>query len=173
MRPESKNTLLSDMDFAIVQLLRHDGRMSNRDLANKLGVSEVTVRKRLKKLRENSVLSIVAVVEPQQLGYNLDVIISIRVDVKYLEDVAEKLTRFPEVRYVAMTSGAYDILCAVLFKDTDDLLNFLLKKLSAFKGIVSTDTTFSLRVLKRTHDWFSVADEGVKRPPEQSDLSLP
>lgn len=161
---------LSEIDVAIIQLLRQDGRMSNRELAKGLGVSEVTVRKRLKKLLDSSLLSIVAMVEPQQLGYNFDVVVSIRVDINHVEEVALQLAQLPEVRYVALTSGAYDILCAVLLKDKDDLVDFLLRKLTSFEGIISTETTFSLKVLKRTFDWFSVADDGAEPPKNHTIL---
>jgi Lrp/AsnC family transcriptional regulator for asnA, asnC and gidA len=156
------DTPLSEIDIAIIQLLRQDGRMSNRDLAKNVGVSEVTVRKRLRQLKERSLLNVVALVEPQKLGYRHDAFINIRVDPKHLEQVAEALVRFSEVRFVAITSGAYDILCAVLAKDTDDLLNFFVNKLSKLDGIVSTETTFSLKVLKRSYDWQSVIDEQLR-----------
>jgi Lrp/AsnC family transcriptional regulator, regulator for asnA, asnC and gidA len=144
---------LSELDIGIIKFLRQDGRMSNRDLARALGASEVTIRKRLKSMRDRKILTVMALVEPHQLGYQHDVIISLRVDAKHLECVAEGLAKLPEVRFVAITSGAHDILFAALFKDTEDLLQFMLTKLASFEGIVSTDTTFSLRVLKRTFDW--------------------
>ena len=78
-RKRSSN--LTQLDIGIIDLLRKDGRITTRNLASHLGVSEVTIRKRLKRLRENAILNITAVVEPRQLGYNHDVVLNLRVNV--------------------------------------------------------------------------------------------
>ncbi len=144
---------MNEIDVGIIELLRRDGRMSNRDIARSLETSEVTVRKRLRNLLENGTLRVTADLDAQEVGYTHDVIVTLKVDPAHVEEVAAGLAKIPEVRYVAITSGAYDILFAVLAKDTKDVLSFLITKLSTFDGILSTNTTFTLEVVKETFDW--------------------
>jgi Lrp/AsnC family transcriptional regulator for asnA, asnC and gidA len=66
------------------------------------------------------------------------------------------LTSFPEVRFVAITSGAYDIVCTVVLPGTADLLRFTADKVSQIEGIASINTAVSLKTLKRASEWMPV-----------------
>lgn len=133
--------------------------MTTRELAKNLDISEVTVRKYLKRLQEDKVLTIKAVVEPGKLGYAQEVVLHLRVNAQQLEVAAEFLVGLPEVRFLAITSGAYDIICTVMLRDATDLLRFLVDRVSGIDGLTSINTTFSLKTLKRSVEWFPFHDE--------------
>lgn len=67
--------------------------------------------------------------------------------------LAQKLADLDEVRYVALSTGAYDLILACLFRSDEELLDFLTIKLAAIHGIKKVATSHVLRVFKRTYDW--------------------
>ncbi|MBI3968173.1 MAG: Lrp/AsnC family transcriptional regulator [Chloroflexi bacterium] len=145
--------MMDALDDRIVALLRANGRRSNRDIGRELGVAEGTVRKRIRRLIESGVMQIAAVANPYRIGYSKDVLIAIHADLHRLSDVAARLAELPEVRYVMVTTGAYDLIAAALFRSDDELFEFLVRKLAAIDGIRKAETAHSLEVVKRRYDW--------------------
>lgn len=156
VKTHSRQGKLDRLDLGIIGLLQKDGRITTRQLASSLGTTEVTVRKRLKRLLGNYILTVKAVVEPAQLGYAHEAVLNLRVNVGYIETAAATLTSFPEVHFVAITDGAYDIICTVVLPETADLLRFTADKVSRIEGIASINTAMSLKVLKRVSDWMPI-----------------
>lgn len=156
VRINSLQSKLDRLDLGIVGLLQKDGRTTTKQLASSLNTTEVTVRKRLKRLLESNVLTVKAVVEPAQLGYAQEAVLNLRVNVGYIETVATTLTSFSEVRFVAITGGAYDIVCTVVLPETADLLRFTTDKVSRIEGIASINTALSLKIFKRASEWMPV-----------------
>lgn len=150
---------LDEIELKIINYLRKDGRMTHRELARRIDVSETTIRNRLRSLQERGVFRIVAMIEPQKVGFNLDVFLHMKVEVQRLESIARHLASLNSVRFVAITGGAYDILCAALLADYEDYLRFLTSEISPIEGIRSIETAFSLKVLKRTYDWHEMKIE--------------
>ncbi len=139
-------------------LLRTNGRRKNSDLARQLGVSEGAIRKKLKKLSRAGVLRIVAVADPQKLGYVIDVFAGLQVDPGQTPEVAERLSTLDVVRYVAVATGSYNILFEAMFQEHNQLLEFLTKTLPGIPGIVRSETWHLLKVVKRNYDWLNVED---------------
>jgi len=144
---------LDELDRQLIKLLTANGRTSNRELARVTKVSQVTVANRVRRLINESIIRIVAVPDPERLGYPIEVLVGIQVEVKRIREVATSLCRLPEVRYVSITSGAYDLLIAALVRSNSELLSFLADKLAAIRGIRKLETAHALQVLKRNPDW--------------------
>jgi Lrp/AsnC family transcriptional regulator for asnA, asnC and gidA len=149
------------LDIGIIRILQHDGRTTTRQLAASLNTTEMTVRKRLKRLLESKAIDVRAFIEPSRLGYAHEAILSLQVRIGQVETTAATLADFPEVRYVAITSGAYDIVCTVIFFEIESLLRFTTDKLSKIEGIVSSHTAFSLKVVKRASEWLPALEEAA------------
>ncbi len=149
---------LDELDRQLIRLLTANGRISNRELARETKVSQVTVANRVRRLISDGLIRIVAVPDPEKLGYPIEVLISVHVEVKRMHEVAKALCRLPEVRYVSITSGAYDLLIAALFRSNAELLYFLAKKVSAIRGVQKLETAHALQVLKRNPDWSPFQD---------------
>ncbi|MBI4240962.1 MAG: Lrp/AsnC ligand binding domain-containing protein, partial [Candidatus Rokubacteria bacterium] len=64
--------------------------------------------------------------------------------------VAQRLAAAPEVYFVGITTGGYDVLAAAVFRSNDELLDFITRRLSGIPGIVRTSTSSVLHVVKRT-----------------------
>ena len=105
----SRNNKLDKLDCRMIRLLQIDGRMSNIAIAQKLGISEYTVRNRLKRLLGNKTIKIVAVANPIDLGFEIAGNLKIKIDLKKADQVLENLKKIDELIWVALTTGGTDI----------------------------------------------------------------
>lgn len=152
------------LDRQLIHGLQANGRMSNRELARLTGVSEVTVAARIRRLVRDEIIRVQAVPDPTRLGYPVEAIIGIDVDVKRVREIASALAGLPEVRYVSITSGAYDIVIAAIVRSNAELLTFLSDRVAQIPGIHKLVTAHALHVLKRNPDWTPFADTSMPRP---------
>jgi Lrp/AsnC family transcriptional regulator for asnA, asnC and gidA len=157
---------LDETDRGIIAQLQYDGRMSFTNIAAELGISEGTVRRRVKNLTESGMLQVVAVVEPQFLGWNAAGMIAITVQAGQIEAVAHQLAQFPEVSYLFMASGEFDLFVEVFCKDREHFVSFLNEKLHQVPGVQRTQTFMILKMYKLSYRW------GEAEPP-RAGHSLP
>ena len=104
------NVQLDKLDFAILSFLQQDGRMSFTVMAKKLKVSIGTIRTRFNKLIDEKTVSIIGRVSPEKVGFCSYAHIAVYIRPATLkEKVAQKIVKLPEVSFLAMTSGDYDL----------------------------------------------------------------
>ena len=139
-----------DLDRSIIEELQVDGRVSHAKIARNLGVSEGTVRRRLANLLANRVIRVVAIAEPEQLGYHTSAFIGLQVDPARVEFVASALAALSETEHVSITSGAYDIFLCVNLASSEALASFLHTKVGTIEGVRQTETFVSLETRKRS-----------------------
>jgi len=139
------------IDQEIILQLQQNGRMPFTDIARLLGVSEGTIRNRVARLLEEKVIQVVAMVDPAQVGFDAPAMIGVSVEPAQLESVAETIAAFPEVSYLIMVSGEFDLFVEVLCRDRDHLANFLNQKLRRIPGIVGTKTFMTLKTYKMSY----------------------
>ncbi len=145
---EKNMSSLDELDFAILSCLQQDGRMSFTVMAKKLKVSVGTIRTRMNKLIEEGTIHIIGRVNPDKVGFLAYAQIAVFVRPATLkEKIAQKISKMPEVSFLAMTSGDYDLEVDVMCKDNDDLVIFV-NKISRIKGVNQTKTTLYLKVYK-------------------------
>jgi Lrp/AsnC family transcriptional regulator for asnA, asnC and gidA len=142
---------MDQIDLDIISYLQSDGRIPFTDIAKSLDISEGTVRNRVARLMQEHVLQIVGMVDPYRLGYDAPAVISISVQPPLLNQIAKTISLFPEVSYLIMVSGDYDLLVEVLCKDRDHLANFLHEKLLKVPGIINTQTSMVLHTYKMAY----------------------
>jgi len=143
---------LSPLDKRIIEHLQADGRRPFTQIANELGVSEAAVRARTNRLIERGILQVVGVADPGKLGFQ-QALIGIRCQPGRLVAVAEALALLPEVDYVVVTTGRFDILIEMVAEDSDGLLRFLTDRLQAIEGVRDTETFTYLRLVKQTYQF--------------------
>ncbi len=144
---------VSALDKRIIEHLQTDGRRPFTQIAADLGVSEAAVRARTNRLIERGILQIVGVTDPLKLGFQQMAMIGIRCERDRLVPVAEQVAEMPEVDYVVITAGAYDLLIETVCEDNEALLRFLTEKLRAIDGVRETETFVYLRMVKQTYQW--------------------
>jgi Lrp/AsnC family transcriptional regulator for asnA, asnC and gidA len=144
--------VIDDVDKAIIEQLQQDGRLPYTKLAAAVGLSEAAVRQRVQRLVESGVVQIVAVTDPLTLGFRREAMIGLKVEGD-LRGVADTIATIPEVSYVVVVSGSFDLLVEVVCEDDDHLLALLNDKVRAIPGVRSTETFTYLRLYKQTYAW--------------------
>jgi Lrp/AsnC family transcriptional regulator, regulator for asnA, asnC and gidA len=144
---------VSALDKRIIEHLQADGRRPFTQIAADLGVSEAAVRARTNRLIERGILQVVGVTDPLKLGFHQMAMIGIRCESAKLIEVAERLAEMPEVDYVVITAGAYDLLIETVCEDNEALLVFLADRLRAIDGVRDTETFVYLRLVKQTYQY--------------------
>ncbi|CAG7611592.1 Regulatory protein AsnC [Leucobacter soli] len=137
---------------AIIEQLQLDGRRSYAEIGKAVGLSEAAVRQRVQKLTDAGVLQIVAVTDPMRLGFSRQAMLGIRVsgDTRV---VADKLVEIPEVDYVVLSAGSFDILAEIVCEDDDALIELLNQTIREIDGVLSTETFLYLQLKKQKYDW--------------------
>jgi Lrp/AsnC family transcriptional regulator for asnA, asnC and gidA len=136
------------LDLMIIRELQNDPQQPQADIAKKLGASTTTVRRRLKRLLDERIIRIVAIADPRALGYNVRAMIGIKSRPGMLDAVAEKLASYANVHYELLTTGPYDLISWVVFRDTDELSDFIRKELGDIDGIAGYESMLTLKVVK-------------------------
>ena len=140
--------ILDKLDFEILSFLQEDGRMSFTVIADKLKVSIGTVRTRFNKLIEDGTVNIIGRVDPDKVGFRCYAHIAVFVRPATLkEKVALKISKLPEVSFLAMTSGDYDLEVDVMCRDNNHLVDFV-NDISKIEGVHQTKTTIYFKVYK-------------------------
>lgn len=145
--------VLDEFDREIIRLLQKDGRMPFLTIANQLGLAEGTVRRRVAKLLDEGLMRVVGMANPFKVGLNIVAIVGLKVDRGKIENIAQKLSALTEVRYVALSTGNYDLVIEVVVASNDELLTFLVDTLSRIAGINNTGTSIVLKVAKEDFAW--------------------
>ncbi len=146
------STLLDDVNKRIIEQLQRDGRMSYAALAKAVGLSEAAVRQRVQRMLDNDVMQIVAVTDPLTLGFARQVMIGMKVTGD-MRPVADRLAKIPEVDYVVICAGAYDLLAELVCTDDAHLLALLNDQIRAIPGVTATETFVYLKLTKQTYAW--------------------
>lgn len=148
----SKVSSLDDVSKSIIEQLQEDGRRPYAWIGKAVGLSEAAVRQRVSKLLETGVMQIVAVTDPMQVGFNREAMIGVEVDGD-IEAVADVIVKMPEVSYLVITAGTYDMLLEVVCEDDEALLEVINRKIRALPGVRRTETFMYLKLRKQIYTW--------------------
>ncbi len=136
---------LDDVDRDILRELELDGRISNKDLADIVGIAPSTCHARVRALRESGVIrGFSADVDPRALGRGLQAIIAVRLQAQArarLGTFARDLAGRPEVRDVYLLGGSEDVIAHVQVADSDALRQFVIDHLSTRQEVAHTQTS--------------------------------
>ena len=143
---------LDKSDLAIVERLSQDARVSNREIAEELGVSEGTVRARVKRMEEEKLIRITAVTNIDRFKDAALAYIWIEVERSgQTKVVAEKLADIPELGFVGVMLGRADILVITMVRNAEHLARFVHKRISVIEGVRGTQSTLGVNFIK--HDY--------------------
>ncbi|SVD72636.1 uncharacterized protein METZ01_LOCUS425490, partial [marine metagenome] len=112
---------MDELDRNMIQILQNNGRASNARIARDVGVSEGTVRRRLKTLMQNGSIKIIALPDPEVLGFDTEALVGIQVDPDKIDEVAILLVELKESSWVSVTTGSFDIFCWVTLPSSEEL----------------------------------------------------
>jgi len=132
-------------DISIVQILENNGRIPNNEIAARLGISEGTVRNRIKKLTENNFLKIRGQVNPDADRTKQFIFILVKLAItKRWKEIAEQVSKLPNVKSVSMITGRFDLIVEV-YIEHQNLIDFLTHDLADVGDILSTESLVTIR----------------------------
>jgi len=139
---------MDELDYLILRELQKDGSMSLTVIAKKLKVSIGTIRNRMARLTADKTVQIIGRIDPDKVGFHAYARIFIAVKpAKNIQVAALKLAAFPEVSFLAMISGKYDLELNVQCRDNNHLVQ-LMEKIHTVDSVYETDTNMYLKVFK-------------------------
>jgi Lrp/AsnC family transcriptional regulator for asnA, asnC and gidA len=143
---------LDDVSKRIIEQLQEDGRRPYAAIGKAVGLSEAAVRQRVQRLLDAGVMQIVAVTDPLQVGFSRQAMIGIRAEGD-LTAVADQLADMPEVDYVVVTAGSFDLLAEAVCENDDALLELISTRIRTIPGVRTTETFVYLKLRKQLYNW--------------------
>jgi len=136
------------IDQKIILQLQKSGRQNYVKLARELGVSERTVRNRVKELLDDGIMSITAVPNLDMLGYTFMSIVALQIRLADLRSVTSQLIQHKNVCYLANVTGRYDLIAIIVTKSSREFADFMENVVSEIPSIIRTETFVSLNIYK-------------------------
>jgi Lrp/AsnC family transcriptional regulator for asnA, asnC and gidA len=151
---------LDELDAQIIMLLQENGRQSNAEIARRLGAAEATVRKRIHRLLRNDIIHIEAWADPLKVGYQSYIMLQLRIAASALEKASARLAALPEVIWLAVCTGTCDVFAVALLRSSAHMYEFLTKSLASIPGVMGTETSTFVRIVKREFRYDVLAGRG-------------
>lgn len=143
---------LSDLDRRILDQLSDDARISNREIARSLGVTEGAIRARLKRLMDENAIRVVAVTNYDCMSDPLIAYLWIELDTAYpVEPVIEALVAEPQITYVASLLGRADLMAITWVAEATQLVDYLHERIDNIPGIARIHYELTHKLMK--HDF--------------------
>jgi len=139
---------LDEIDLKILRVLLEDARLSSRQIADRVGVSVGTVLSRIKRMEKEKIIEgYSAVINHENLGYQLTVVTEITVSKGKLLDIEREVAKLPNVCCVYDITGLTDAIVVAKFKNRKDLSDFT-KWLLSLPYVERTNTHLVLTTVK-------------------------
>lgn len=142
---------LDQVDRAIIEVLQRDGRVPYTKVGALVGLSEAAARQRVQRLIDSGAMQVVAVTNPLANGKRRMAMIGIRTQGP-TADLSHALQTMPDIDYLVVTAGSFDLMAEVVVNDDGHLLD-LTNRIRAVPGVVSTETFIYLDLVKQTFTW--------------------
>jgi DNA-binding Lrp family transcriptional regulator len=138
----------------VLKLIQRQGRITQTEMAQLLGLSESEVAQRISGWEaDGTIMGYQAIIDPEKDGMN-DVTALIEVRITPVrgggfDHLAERISKFDQVRDCWLMSGGYDLAVLVVGSTLQDVARFVSERLSTLDGVLSTATRFRLKVYKQ------------------------
>jgi Lrp/AsnC family transcriptional regulator for asnA, asnC and gidA len=143
---------LDDLDRSIIELLKQNGRITYKDVSDRVNIPEATARYRVQRLLNSDLLQLEMRVDPKRMGPPQAAIMNLIVDSRRVNAVAEELAQFEEVQFLSIVAGLHNIVVNVSFNTQEELRRFF-EKLGTIRGILQYDTQLVTRLVKAHYDY--------------------
>lgn len=140
-------------DEAIIALLREDGRMNIRTLAEKVGLNEATVRTRIRRLESSGMMRVVARIDQGAAGFPLTCLAGLRIKGRSIHQVTDDLGTIKEIISIVSVIGRNDIEVNIIARNNDELHDILTRRIPAIEGIISVESAMVIKLHKYVQTW--------------------
>ncbi|GGE59215.1 transcriptional regulator [Streptosporangium jomthongense] len=149
-----KHVELDKLDQRILAILQQDGRISNQQLAEQVGLSPAACWRRVRALEESGVIiGYSARLAPERVGQGLCVLVNLslqRHTIDSTADIEQQVSSYPEVLQCFAVTGNSDFVLRVIVPDMESYDRFLNEKIFTLQGIAQVNSNFVLREIKNT-----------------------
>lgn len=144
---------LDETDRALIAELQRDARQSNQAIATALGVSEGTIRARIKRLEDDGVVRITTIRNIEAFREHAAANLWITCDRTRLRELGQRLAAQPFVGFVASTLGRADLLAIVFHESMGELVRFVDEGVKTLPGVLDVRTQPILELVKNDVRW--------------------
>ncbi|MFM7219196.1 MAG: Lrp/AsnC family transcriptional regulator [Nodosilinea sp.] len=149
---QSPSSGLDDLDRKIIELMKVNGRITYKEVSDRVNIPEATARYRVQRLLNGNLLQVEAWINPTHLGSPRASIMNVSVENNRVNQVAEELAKLDAVQFLSIVSGCHNIVVNVYFNSQQDLVEFC-DKLTAMRGVISYETQIVTRLIKARYDY--------------------
>ena len=140
---------LDPIDSRIIELLQEDGRRSFSEIADDVGRTEVTIRRRVKRLvHEGIIKRFTVVLDPLKIGRRIRAVLRVKTMMKDATRIAEEIRKYDEINEALFLDGACGIMLKVTVNDLSELRYFLENGLGKIPGVGEVETCIVLEDIK-------------------------
>lgn len=151
MKNGAPATRIDQTDVKILKTLLSDARLSNRQIAKKVGVSTATVISKIRRMEQEGIIKgYTAILDQERLGYELTVITEITVSKGKLLEIEREIAKMPNVCAVYDVTGLTDAMVIAKFKNRKELSDFT-KGLLSMPFVERTNTHVVLTTVKEDY----------------------
>lgn len=139
---------VDDLDLQLIEMLSRDARVSNRKVASELGVTEGTVRGRIKRLQQDGLISFTAITSFSMAQNSRLAFISIQAEINRVREIAEEIALLPTINAVMVTLGQFNILALSLFDELEQLAETASDRILDIRGVHHVETSIAVKTVK-------------------------
>ncbi|GAB5487214.1 MAG: Lrp/AsnC family transcriptional regulator [Parasphingorhabdus sp.] len=143
-----KQPALDDLDEQLIEVLSKDARVSNRKIAADLGVTEGTVRGRVKRLQQEGMIAFTAITSFGLANSAKMAIIGVQAEVDQVREVAGKIADMSAINAVMITMGRFNIMAFCVFNELDDLHEIASEQILAIPGVHHVESSIAVKTVK-------------------------
>lgn len=143
-----KTIEIDDLDRQLIDILSKDARISNRKIAVDLGVTEGTVRGRIRRLQAEKLIAFTAITSFEFADTTKMAFIGIQAEFDRVRDVARKVADLPAVNAVMITMGRFNIIAFCLFSELDRLHTIASEEILPIDGVHHVESSIAVKTLK-------------------------
>ena len=140
--------VLDELDMQLIEILSHDARLSNRKIANELGVTEGTVRGRIKKLQQERLIAFTAITSPDLENEGTLAFVVVQTDIENMQRIGVYIAEIPGITGTLITMGRFNILAICLFENLNQLYHIASEQILALPGVHHVETSIAVKTLK-------------------------
>ena len=144
----ASTTQLDELDRQLIELLGRDARVSNRKIAAELGVTEGTVRGRIKRLQQEGLIAFTAITGFEMAAKSRLAFVSVQADVEQVRAIARQIAELPLINGVMITMGQFNILAMCLFEELDHHVEIASDSILSIPGVHHVETSIAVKTIK-------------------------
>ncbi|MEV1023134.1 Lrp/AsnC family transcriptional regulator [Streptomyces sp. NPDC050264] len=153
MTDRAPTDVIDHLDRRVIAALQLNGRAPWNAVARWVGASETTAQRRYTALREQGLLRVVGTVELDRTREGSSMLVRVQTRPGHGLEAADRFTASPDVRFVAVVTGAADLIVDFVASDSEEMMRMLFTDLPAADLITSTEAVPVIRAFKSASMW--------------------